>query len=211
MDEGTSYSWRAKDASRIRVNVKPSSIHPNVCQFAVDPPVYEGGAVHVDDGHNKEYSPPARTLLNLEGVTDVLIAGESVTVTTKRVPDWRDLGSTIAATIRGQIDSGVPSVTEQHRKDLPSSSEIRRRVQTLIDTAITPSVASHGGAIALLDVRDNNVYLEFGGGCQGCAMAHVTLKNGVERLIREQIPEVGQILDTTDHAGGTNPYYAPRS
>jgi len=54
------------------------------------------------------------------------------------------------------------------------------------------------------------VYLEFAGGCRGCGMAHVTLKYGVERILRERIPEIGEILDTTDHAGGTNPYYAPQ-
>jgi Fe/S biogenesis protein NfuA len=55
------------------------------------------------------------------------------------------------------------------------------------------------------------VFLEFGGGCQGCGMINVTLKYGVERTIREEVPEVGEILDTTDHASGRNPYYAPSS
>jgi Fe-S cluster biogenesis protein NfuA len=56
-----------------------------------------------------------------------------------------------------------------------------------------------------------SVYLEFGGGCQGCGMVSVTLKYGVERTIRDEVPEVGDILDTTDHAAGRNPYYAPSS
>ena len=61
----------------------------------------------------------------------------------------------------------------------------------------------------LLDVNNNTVFLEFGGGCQGCGMVSVTLKYGVERAIRDEVPEVGDILDTTDHASGRNPYYAP--
>ena len=65
----------------------------------------------------------------------------------------------------------------------------------------------HGGWVELIDVRKNAVYLKLGGGCQGCQSANMTLKMGIERVIRERIPEVGEILDTTDHAAGRNPYY----
>ena len=187
MNEEASYSWRAKDGSRIRVSVEPSFAHANVCRFTVDPLVYPGGAVYVDARENTAYSPLAQTIFGLGDVTEVLIAGESVTVTTKQVPDWQDLGSKVAAAIRQQIDSGIPGVSDEHKKNLLPTAAIREKVQTLIDTAIAPAVASHGGSVILLDVKDNNVYLEFGGGCKGCGMAHVTLKHGVERLC-EPIP-----------------------
>jgi Fe/S biogenesis protein NfuA len=87
------------------------------------------------------------------------------------------------------------------------SEDLKTRVQDLIDTAINPAVAGHGGYVELLDVRDNVVYLQMGGGCQGCGAADITLKAGIERLIREEIPEVTEVLDTTDHAAGENPYY----
>jgi Fe/S biogenesis protein NfuA len=78
----------------------------------------------------------------------------------------------------------------------------------LLDTAINPAVAGHGGMVSLLDVKDNTVYLQMGGGCQGCGAADVTLRQGVERMIREEVPEVLEIIDLTDHAAGQNPYYA---
>ena len=77
----------------------------------------------------------------------------------------------------------------------------------MLDTAINPAVAGHGGMVSLLDVKDNTVYLQMGGGCQGCGMADVTLRQGVERMIREEVPEVLEIIDLTDHAAGQNPYY----
>ena len=77
------------------------------------------------------------------------------------------------------------------------------------DSGMHPGVADHCGVIGLLDVRGTRVYLELGGGCQGCGMADVTLKQGVEKAIREAVPEVTEILDSTDHAAGTNPFYAP--
>ena len=88
-------------------------------------------------------------------------------------------------------------------------AELKERVQGLLDTAINPAVAGHGGYIELLDVKDNTAYIRMAGGCQGCGMADVTLKAGIERMIFEEIPEVTQVLDVTDHAAGSNPYYSP--
>ena len=82
-----------------------------------------------------------------------------------------------------------------------------QKIQELIDDQINPGVAAHGGHISLLDVTDDTVYIEMGGGCQGCGMADVTLKHGVEAMIQEVFPEIKQIIDTTDHASGANPYY----
>jgi Fe/S biogenesis protein NfuA len=80
-------------------------------------------------------------------------------------------------------------------------------IQELLDTQINPAVASHGGHIELVDVRDNIVYIRFGGGCQGCGMVSVTLNQGVEQAIREAFPAIREIVDVTDHAAGTSPYY----
>ena len=89
------------------------------------------------------------------------------------------------------------------------SEDLKAKVQDLIDTMINPAVAGHGGFVELIDVQDNRVYLQMGGGCQGCGAADITLKSGIERLIKEELPEVEEVLDTTDHASGANPYYAP--
>ena len=84
-----------------------------------------------------------------------------------------------------------------------------KAVQEVIDTKINPGVATHGGYVTLLDVKDDIAYVTLGGGCQGCGMANVTLKQGIEVIIREAVPEIHQVIDSTDHAGGTNPYYQP--
>ena len=86
---------------------------------------------------------------------------------------------------------------------------VHDRVQELLDTAINPAVSGHGGYIELIDVKDSTVYLRMGGGCQGCGAADVTLKAGIERMIFEEVPEITEVLDVTDHASGSNPYYAP--
>ena len=87
------------------------------------------------------------------------------------------------------------------------TGELADRVRQVLETKVNPGVASHGGEITLVDVEDDIVYLELGGGCQGCGMARVTLKQGVERMLKEAIPEIVGIVDVTDHAAGNNPYY----
>jgi Fe/S biogenesis protein NfuA len=82
-------------------------------------------------------------------------------------------------------------------------------VQRVLDEEINPAVASHGGWVTLLDVKDDVVYVQLGGGCQGCGMVDVTLRQGIEVRLREMVPGIREVVDTTDHAGGSNPYYRP--
>ena len=80
-------------------------------------------------------------------------------------------------------------------------------VQKVLDEEINPAVGSHGGFVTLLDVQGDRAFVQFGGGCQGCGMVDVTLKQGVEARVKELVPAIREVVDTTDHAGGTNPYY----
>src|SRR2546428_12966658 len=90
-----------------------------------------------------------------------------------------------------------------------SKARLKARVREVIDSWDNPAGAGRGGLVGVIGVRDNRVYPVMGGGCQGCGAADVTLKAGIERLIKEEIPEVAEVLDTTDHAAGNNPYYTP--
>ena len=72
---------------------------------------------------------------------------------------------------------------------------------------VNPQIANHGGFVSLVDVKGTDVIIQMGGGCQGCGMANVTLKNGVEVALKEALPEITAVYDVTDHASGKNPYY----
>jgi Fe/S biogenesis protein NfuA len=89
------------------------------------------------------------------------------------------------------------------------SDPLAQKVQDVIDQRINPGVASHGGKVSLLGVEDNTAYIALSGGCQGCGMADVTLKQGITVMIKEAVPEIERIIDATDHASGKNPYYQP--
>lgn len=85
---------------------------------------------------------------------------------------------------------------------------VAQKVQDLLDQQVNPGVASHGGSISLEKVLDGTAYLSMGGGCQGCSSAQLTLRQGVEQMIKAAIPEITRIVDVTDHASGENPYYS---
>lgn len=91
--------------------------------------------------------------------------------------------------------------------DAAMSGPVAERVAWVLEHQINPQIASHGGFAELVAVEDDTVYLRMGGGCQGCGMAKVTLSQGIEVAIREAVPEIVNIVDVTDHASGSDPYY----
>jgi Fe/S biogenesis protein NfuA len=87
------------------------------------------------------------------------------------------------------------------------SGDVAQRVLQVLEQQINPGIAAHGGRADLVAVEDDAAYLRLSGGCAGCGMAAVTLSQGIEVALRESVPEILQVIDVTDHAAGTNPYY----
>jgi Fe/S biogenesis protein NfuA len=81
------------------------------------------------------------------------------------------------------------------------------KVRQLLDQQVNPAIAAHGGFAALVKVEDDAAYITMGGGCQGCAMSAMTLRQGIESAILSAIPEITSVVDTTDHGAGENPFY----
>jgi Fe/S biogenesis protein NfuA len=99
----------------------------------------------------------------------------------------------------------TPALPAGSRDDLTGS--VADRARLLLDSEINPAVAAHGGRVELAAIEDGVVYLSFGGGCHGCGLVDVTLKQGVEARIRELVPEIERVVDTTDHAAGQSPCF----
>ena len=88
-----------------------------------------------------------------------------------------------------------------------ADSPLAERIQRVLEESINPRIASHGGAVEMVDLADDTLYVRMSGGCQGCAASAATLRQGVERMVREEVPEIREIVDITDHTAGANPYY----
>jgi len=104
-------------------------------------------------------------------------------------------------------NSPSPAVAAAGRPPPDLSGDIAQRVVQILAEQINPSIAAHGGYAELVAVEDSTAYLRLGGGCQGCAMAPVTLTQGIEVAITGAVPEITRVVDVTDHASGTNPYF----
>ena len=106
----------------------------------------------------------------------------------------------------GELSIRAPGLKGQKPDD---DAPLHERVSWVLESRINPMVASHGGMVSLVEVTDDNdVLLRFGGGCHGCGMVDVTLKQGIETQLKELVPEIRSVRDATDHSTGENPYYA---
>ncbi len=209
MADDITMSFETPDGGTLDVVAEVSMMHPEQCSFRASRPVYPERSAHFASAERAMGSPLVDALFAIEPVREVLVHHDVVRVTIEGDASWDDLVPRIGRAIRDALVADEPAIAPAVAEAQLPDDELRRRVQNVLDTMINPAVAAHGGVVNLLDVTNNTVYLEFGGGCQGCGMINVTLKYGVERAIREEVPEVGEILDTTDHAAGRNPYYAP--
>lgn len=118
-------------------------------------------------------------------------------------------GSALELTDQGLVmnnpNSPAPPAMAAPAGDL--EGPLVERVQQVITQQVNPAIASHGGGAELVSVDGTIAYLRLFGGCQGCGLAQVTLKQGIERIILESIPELTSVVDVTDHASGDDPYY----
>jgi Fe/S biogenesis protein NfuA len=101
----------------------------------------------------------------------------------------------------------VPGPAPSMRPGVGLDTDAARRVIAVLDHEVNPSIASHGGHAELAGIEGATAYLRLGGGCQGCGMATVTLSQGIEVAITQAVPEINRVVDVTDHASGTNPYF----
>jgi Fe-S cluster biogenesis protein NfuA len=146
-------------------------------------------------------------------LANVLIAENVVTIGKETDASWSALKSRIGTTIRSHLLSGVPAILEmtvQTSRQGRSDAELGVVVQLLLDKEINRSIANHGGKISIVELRLGKLFIAMSGGCQGCGSSQVTLRQGFEVMVKKVAPEILEIVDTTDHAAGTNPYYQSR-
>ncbi len=194
----------------MNVKIELEMLGEQTFQFTVDQPIYPEGSVCFKNREAGKGSPLIERLFEIEHIDSILVFENLIKINiTPQFSDWSDAPQKMEYMIRDQILSGEPAISEKIKQNLPSDSELKTKIQEILDKEINPAVAQHEGYIDLIDVKNNVVYIKMGGGCHGCGMSKVTLKQGVERSLREKIPQVGEILDVTDHASGKNPYYTP--
>ncbi|MGB0953223.1 MAG: NifU family protein [Planctomycetota bacterium] len=195
------------EEKKIHITAEPQAI-PSNCLFRVDRSLHVGSIYLSDPVWAAEWAPLAAALFDaLEDLKGVRISGTEVLISMKETPqDWRTVARNGGAAIRAYLEQSSEVLKEGAIAALSGHDLMRFQAQKVIDDTLNPGLASHGGWVEIQASEGKDLYISMGGGCQGCGSAAMTMKQGVEVAIRNEVPEVEGIHDATDHAAGVNPY-----
>lgn len=199
------------DPSRpLRIRVQPSTRDPDALRFLLESPV-QAGAGSVSFEGPAEGAPLAGALFAVAGVRRIAVDDACIHVRKDANARWEDMKAPIAAAIRATLATATQPLGEPREEaDEDLDTRMLEAVKSLLDSRVNPSIASHGGQITAERVSDATLYLRMSGGCQGCAASQLTLRGGVERILRAALPELRGIVDETDHGAGASPFYRDR-
>lgn len=193
----------------IRITAEPAD--EGRCKFVVSETLYDGTRRYTSAADAEESALASRIFaIPGAGVVEVTVSGNVVTVTKQSPVPWTATGRAVGSAIREALASGASLVAARQAPadDSPDDDVLYERVAQLFERQVNPMVARHGGVVELVDVQDAVVMVRLGGGCQGCGMADVTLRQGIEGMLRRDIPEIQGLVDITDHTAGSSPYFA---
>ncbi|HLQ58900.1 MAG TPA: NifU family protein [Gemmatimonadales bacterium] len=194
-------------AADIRITAEP--IDAQRCKFVVSVPVLAGGVRRFTTPDEAKGSPLAEAIFAVPGlsVSELIVSGNIVTVVKQSPAPWQAVGKPVGTAIRTALASDVPVAASPKPPGAVNDDALYEQVARVFDEQVNPMVARHGGRVELIDVQDAVVMLRMGGGCQGCGMADVTLRQGIEGMLAQLVPAVRGIVDITDHTSGANPYF----
>jgi len=197
-------------ATDLRITAEP--IDGGRCKFVVSEPLHAGGVRRFASVDEASGSPLAEAIFAIPGagVAEVIVSGNLVTVVKRSATPWQVVGKAVGQAIRAAVASGQAVAPKPAAvvAAVADDDALYERVADLFARQVNPMVAGHGGRVELIDVQDAVVMVRMAGGCQGCGMADVTLRQGIEAMLHQEVPEVKGIVDITDHAAGSNPYFA---
>jgi len=196
------------EAAEIRITAEP--IDDQRCKFVVNVPVLAEGVRRFTDAGEAKGSPLAEAIFAIPGVgvNELIVSGNIVTVVKQSPSPWQAVGKAVGAAIRLALTAdAAPVVASPKSPSAVSDDTLYEQVARVFDEQVNPMVARHGGHVELIDVQEAVVMLRMGGGCQGCGMADVTLRQGIEGMLAQFVPQVRGIVDITDHTSGANPYF----
>ena len=172
--------------------------NPATLKFLPGQTILDMGTANFSEGENVEGSPLAKKLFDVEGVTGVFLGSDFITITKNKDFLWEHIKPALLGTIMDFLQSGEEILNETSRDpsheihDGPDS-EIVKKITDLLDTRVRPAVAQDGGDITFQSFEEGIVYLHMQGACAGCPSSTMTLKMGIENLLKHYIPEVTEV------------------
>lgn len=171
--------------------------NPQTLKFIPGVQILKTGTKSYAKEDNRNDAPIVDAIFKINGVHSVFLGKDFISVTKAEDQDWEYLKPLVLASIMDHFVSGMPAVLESAVSaisDSPKeSSEITKQIVELIETRVRPAVAQDGGDIMFKEFKDGIVYLEMHGACSGCPSSTITLKNGIENMLKHYIPEVESV------------------
>ena len=203
------------------------SASKDLCFFTTSIPILNNLKAECHSKSEAKNAPLFEALFEFTWVLSVAAEGNKLVVKKIDSGSWEDYARQVGQLIRKFHNENRPffseifihslenkNKNESSEKNAPYNvnetninSPLGKRIQKILSEVIAPSLAAHGGHVNLVDVHTGKVFLYFGGGCQGCSQATVTVKQGIEKLLLKEFPELTSIEDITNHSIGTNPYF----
>lgn len=173
--------------------------NPNTLKYVVDKVLLEKGAANFPSAQSAEKSPLAKRLFNVLGVAGVMVGKNFITVTKGPDGDWESLNNGVQKALQEHLGSDLPvldpaSVNTGHSASSGSNGDIEQKIKEILDSDIRPAVAMDGGDITFEKYEDGVVYLYLQGSCSGCPSSTATLKQGIERRLKDAIPEIQEVV-----------------
>lgn len=173
--------------------------NPETLKFIPGEPVLKTGTAEFKTADDAGRSPLAQRLFKLDGVKSVFLGGDFISITKAPEKDWQVLKTQVLAAIMEHFSTGQPVVNAEEAAPSPQAghpdmdNEIVVQIRELLETRVRPAVQMDGGDIVFDRFEDGIVYLHMHGACSGCPSSTVTLKNGIENMLRHFIPEVEEV------------------
>lgn len=167
-----------------------STPNENVLNFYPPKEFLQGGNIEFITAKSLRKSPLAEAIFDLGGIENILMTSDMISITKTQNTEWKNLRPLILAEIMDYITSGQPLVVNKEEKD---DNDILAEVNALIEARIRPAIKKDGGDIAVEKYEEGIVYVSLTGNCAGCPYAMVTLKEGVEKILKHYIPQVKEV------------------
>lgn len=182
--------------SKIKIQTEGTP-NPNALKFVLDITIVEKGTYDFPNKEKSKSSPLAQKLFNLSSVKEVFFGRDFITITKEADANWDMIYNNIIEAINKHFDLGEPIILETNEEKTQksaSNNEVERKIQEILDNQIRPAVASDGGDIIFDSYRDGILKLHLQGACSSCPSSIMTLKAGIENMLKRQIPELKEVI-----------------
>lgn len=211
-------AFKKSEVKRAELKIQASLASSNMVLFSLSESILPKNKVLCQNLQSAIGAPLLENLFKLGYLEEVFINDDSMRVKFAEKADLKVGAGEVGKILRSTWDSGsevIPltflksntPVKEEVFTSEATKSVIGKQINTILTDTVAPSLAAHGGHVTLVDIKDGYIHLSFGGGCQGCSQVSTTVKDGVEKVLLQNFPELKGVLDVSDHASGDNPYY----